>query len=370
MNIKELKEGVSIREFISRFVELGDSDKICCLFHEEDTPSFLIDDAGGFARCFGRCSKSFDIYEFYREYTGESHRSFVLYMAENYGKSVNLDSPVMSQLDIDIIEYKKSLLPEHIEYMLQRGVSKKIIRKYGVGYDAYGLFRGRLCIPIKVDGVSIGITARKFDEDICYSQAKYTLSSKLDGLHKSKIIGNWSSNRKSIIVFEGMFDVMSFDSLLRNDYKYHPVCIFGCKPSVEQLTLMSSLDKVVLCMDTSPSGVEGKMYAALSLIRSVYNYKNIYVMDITNPITKDFNDLVVRYKENWVDHVKEMSAVDYIVKTATKNLTDSHEVSKILINLDKIRNTFKNPKCLLEIVSKLECIKNSLKAKSIGSFIL
>lgn len=56
---------ISIPEYFSRFidssVDLDKTPKICCPFHEEDTPSFSYSPEKGVWRCFGACKTGGDV---------------------------------------------------------------------------------------------------------------------------------------------------------------------------------------------------------------------------------------------------------------------------------------------------------------------
>lgn len=56
---------ISIPEYFSRFVDKGidlsKTPKICCPFHQEDTPSFSFSEEKGLWRCFGACKAGGDV---------------------------------------------------------------------------------------------------------------------------------------------------------------------------------------------------------------------------------------------------------------------------------------------------------------------
>ena len=56
---------ISIPEYFTRFidkrVDLNRTQKICCPFHEEDTPSFSYSPEKGLWRCFGACKVGGDV---------------------------------------------------------------------------------------------------------------------------------------------------------------------------------------------------------------------------------------------------------------------------------------------------------------------
>lgn len=64
-------ELISIPEYFSRFidpsVDLNKTPKICCPFHDEDTPSFSYSSEKGIWRCFGACKVGGDVIEMHRK---------------------------------------------------------------------------------------------------------------------------------------------------------------------------------------------------------------------------------------------------------------------------------------------------------------
>ena len=61
-NIKALIEGVA-------GVKFNKNNKTCCMFHNEKTPSFSVDEKKNMWKCFG-CNKGGDAIQFLREYKG------------------------------------------------------------------------------------------------------------------------------------------------------------------------------------------------------------------------------------------------------------------------------------------------------------
>lgn len=62
---------ISIPEYFSRFVDksidLNQTPKICCPFHQEDTPSFSYSAEKGTWRCFGACKVGGDVIALHRK---------------------------------------------------------------------------------------------------------------------------------------------------------------------------------------------------------------------------------------------------------------------------------------------------------------
>ena len=55
------------RKYINPDIDLDKTPKICCPFHEEDTPSFSYSAERGVWRCFGACHCGGDVYDLHRK---------------------------------------------------------------------------------------------------------------------------------------------------------------------------------------------------------------------------------------------------------------------------------------------------------------
>ncbi|MBA3533347.1 MAG: hypothetical protein H0T73_15610, partial [Ardenticatenales bacterium] len=51
----QIKRSVSVRSLVSRYVDLSPSGVGYCPFHEDDCPSFAVNDAGNYWHCFAGC---------------------------------------------------------------------------------------------------------------------------------------------------------------------------------------------------------------------------------------------------------------------------------------------------------------------------
>ena len=101
-NIAEIKDAVQIQDIIGGFLSLqrkGVNLIACCPFHNEKTPSFMVNPAKGFFKCFG-CGKSGDAIEFLKEHEGMTYPEALRFIADFY------KIPVVT--DADQAEYAES----------------------------------------------------------------------------------------------------------------------------------------------------------------------------------------------------------------------------------------------------------------------
>ena len=60
-DIEKILDRADIVDVVGQFVQLqraGARYKACCPFHQEDTPSFMVDQARGLWYCFGHAKKA------------------------------------------------------------------------------------------------------------------------------------------------------------------------------------------------------------------------------------------------------------------------------------------------------------------------
>jgi hypothetical protein len=84
--IKKLREKVDIVELISQFIPLkqcGDVYKTCCPFHDEKSPSFVVDGNKGLYHCYG-CQAHGDVIAFLMNYKLMSFKDALFYLEEFY----------------------------------------------------------------------------------------------------------------------------------------------------------------------------------------------------------------------------------------------------------------------------------------------
>ena len=94
VNSDEIKNAIQISDILGDFITLkkkGINYTACCPFHNEKTPSFIVNPARGSFKCFG-CGKSGDAIEFLREHEAMSYTEALTYIAGHYNIPVKLNS--------------------------------------------------------------------------------------------------------------------------------------------------------------------------------------------------------------------------------------------------------------------------------------
>ena len=102
-NLEEIKNAVQITDILGDFITLkkkGINYTACCPFHNEKTPSFIVNPARGTFKCFG-CGKSGDAIEFLREHEAMSFSEALTYIADHYGIPVKMNGTDQQYTDAE-----------------------------------------------------------------------------------------------------------------------------------------------------------------------------------------------------------------------------------------------------------------------------
>lgn len=350
--VEEIKSRLDIVDVISKHVILkkrGVNYIGLCPFHNEKTPSFIVSPQKGIYKCFG-CGKGGDAITFIMEINNESYGEVIRDLArkfnielpkgnQNYEKNKNKREKVIEALTSAQKIYTKNLLENPsakiaYEYLMNRGISESIIKKYGLGYslnsyDAitnglkdfgeeilleaglvikkdgsdnsyFDRFRDRLMIPIydeKGDVVAFGSRTLKKDDD----GPKYINSPDSYVYNKSKILYgfNFASNtikkEDFVLIMEGYFDVITAQA---NGVE-NAVATCGTALTPEHIKLISRYcpsRKIFLAFDTDKAGQNATNRGAeiirqqLETLGDVKQYSNLGAADSYDEINSALNE--------------------------------------------------------------------------------
>ncbi len=266
--IQEIKQRADVLEIISDFLSVkrkGQNYWACCPFHDEKTPSFSINPAKGFYKCFG-CGKFGDAIDFVQEHEGMSYVEALQYIGKKY--NITIEQEALTPEERTSHSLKESLfillnfagkyfvkqlweqsegMQIGLSYLRERGFSDALLKEFGIGYSlnewdaflkeakqkghdteklaqvgliiskenkTYDRFRGRVMFPIHdVSGRIVGFGARRLTNDT--KQPKYINSPESEVYNKSTVLYGIYQEKNAIrtqnkcYLVEGYTDVMA-----------------------------------------------------------------------------------------------------------------------------------------------------------------
>lgn len=306
--IEEIRAASDIVDVVSSYVQLKKSGSNffgLCPFHQEKTPSFSVNPGMGIFKCFG-CGVGGDAFQFVMRVEHVPFPDAVRLLAEQAG----IDLPQEGQAPEEGSETESILHAlrfagryfydqltstdggrHALEYLIDRGISKASIKKFGLGYapdewDAllteaeshhvsaevlakaglaiprksgdghYDRFRGRVLFPIfshvgKVVGFGGRILSSESD------QPKYINSPETPVYHKSEVLyGLYHARRavreqKEVYVVEGYTDVVA----LQQGGIENVVAACGTSLTPEHVRLLKRYcDAIIFLNDSDSAG--------------------------------------------------------------------------------------------------------------------
>ena len=106
-SIDALKSQLDIVEVISHYIEvkkMGSSYKACCPFHQEKTPSFVVNANKGFYHCFG-CGVSGDSITFVMEYEKLGYAEAIEKLAQFYNFHLEYTNKTQNDNSSKILDF-------------------------------------------------------------------------------------------------------------------------------------------------------------------------------------------------------------------------------------------------------------------------
>ena len=358
--IKELRDSIDLSRIISRKVKLqkrGNNFLGLCPFHNEKTPSFNVNDQGGFYHCFG-CGAHGDVISFIRNFEGKSFIEALETIADISG----LKMPLNNLENGNILNEKKNLLEitnlsssfyssnlfskegsTALNYVKSRGLDDEILNKFKIGYSPkYGLkkflndkgynddlihkagllrknednemqevFKGRLIFPIfDVKNNTIGFGARA----LFNSKAKYINSPNSTIFQKSQILYGISHLQreylkdKSLLIVEGYMDVISiFRSKIAQS-----IAPLGTSITENQIENIWRINKKpILCLDGDNAGENAAwrfIVKVLPIIKTGFEITFVWL-----PKNRDPDQMINNSKEEFISMINSpQSLIDTI----------------------------------------------------------
>ncbi|MDR0879423.1 MAG: DNA primase [Clostridioides sp.] len=332
--IEEVKSRCEISGVISEYIRLtqtGSNYKGLCPFHGEKTPSFHVNTTKQMYKCFG-CGEGGDVINFVMRMENLDFMEALKLLASKCGIEINTNISDEARANI---EKSKKIQDVYIEaarfyfanltagknkgydYLRMRGLSDKIIKKFGLGYskdswsdlkdhlissgyteelliesglilknkdgsNSYDRFRNRVMFPIfDYRGNVIAFGGRTLDDSI----PKYLNSPETLIFNKRENLYGMNFTRKNIkdrtiILVEGYMDLISL-------YQYgveNVVATLGTALTDGQSHLIKRYaDRVITSYDADSAGVKATLRAVDILIKSGLDVSVLDLGDLKDP---------------------------------------------------------------------------------------
>lgn len=295
-SIEALKARLDIVDIVGSYIELkraGSSFKAPCPFHDEKSPSFVVNPSRQSYHCFG-CGVHGDSIKFVMEYEKLNYPEAIEKLAATNNFSLHYTDDTKQKKRSNLLEtlndwYQKLLEEKRdaMEYLHERGIYASSIERFGIGYAPtspetlrfleqrklptaeaveqgaigrgddgrlFARFIERITFPIhSTSGAIVGFGGRT----ITGHQAKYVNSSQSAIFNKSRLLYAYHLareaiyRRREIIVTEGYLDVV----MLHQAGFTHAVATLGTALTAEHLPLLRKGEpKIFLAYDGDKAG--------------------------------------------------------------------------------------------------------------------
>ncbi|MGQ9909776.1 MAG: DNA primase [Candidatus Flexifilum sp.] len=373
--IDEIKARIDIVQYIGRTVALkraGRTYKACCPFHDEKTPSFVVDPDRQTWRCYGACATGGDLFNFVMKRNGWTFAEALRELANEAGVELQQQTPEQKQ-HAEQLERLRGLMQAAADFYRQqflapddaaarvrayvqekRGLRETTAEQFQIGCapdrwtaltDAmtalgytvedllaaglsrrsetgrvYDYFRNRLLIPIRDErGRVVGFGGRALDPN---EPAKYINSPQTPLFDKSRLLFALDRAAPAIRQTETAVIVEGYmDAIQAHQAGYtNVVAQMGTALTEPQLRLIAPkwAKRIVLALDSDAAGQSATLRSlevARSALQADYAGRlSVEFRILTIPDAKDPDDLIREQPEAWAGLVESaVLAADYVI---------------------------------------------------------
>ena len=396
--IEELKLKNNIVDIVGKYCVLkkrGNSHWACCPLpgHSERTPSFTVNEAGQFFKCFG-CGRGGDVITFVRTMENLDYIGAVRLLAENAGMAMPDDDRDYKKRESDkqsrdrllsltkdaALFYVHNLsdpkAKPHNDYLAFRGIERRTVTAFGIGASldktslpaylaskgyteeemlkcgvcqkrveddgssfVYDALWGRLIIPIINNlGYVIAFGGRSLEKKPDFAKYKNTQETEL--FIKNRTLYNINNLKKekaknglsSIIMVEGYMDTISvYNAGFKN-----VVASMGTSLTIEQARLLKRFAPTVLISYDGDGAGQKATIRGLEILQN----EGLEVRVVTLPEGLDPDDVIRKFGAEAYEKLLEDSLplVDFKIKNLKKayNLTETSGKRKYIAEAVKV----------------------------------
>lgn len=406
--LDEIRDRLDIVEIISEYVPLkpsGKGYKGLCPFHQEKTPSFMVDSQKQIFHCFG-CGEGGNVFSFIMKIEKVNFPEAVKILADKAGVELptpkNQDSNLYREREnilhlneVAANYYKQNLFRQNaknaLQYLIDRHFKRDIIRKFDLGYASPGYenligyltqkkikyadllkaglvvrstktgnvvdyFRSRIIFPIRsLQGKIIAFGGRVLNDAL----PKYINSPETPVYSKGKNLYGLFQAKKNIrqknqiIIMEGYTDV-----LMAHQYGFeNTVASLGTALTIQQIDLIKRYaDEVVIAFDSDAAGRNATL-RSLNLIKKA----GIKIKIISLPADSDPADVLLKRGYSFFEKLinNSLPLIDYKLEILMKQNNAKTSDGKVAI-VKGLFNDLNNIDSQLELHAEVKKIAERL----------
>lgn len=383
----EIKARIDLVSYVRRHVpslkKAGRNHKACCPFHNEKTPSFIVNPERQTWHCFGACSEGGDIFTFAQKANGWDFKEALRELAAEAGVQLRAQTPEQKS-ESDRLDALRGLVntaadafqrrlfdgdaASVLDYVRDgRGLSDETIRDFQLGFApeswdwllnalrrlgyhdddivdvglavrnekgrVYDRFRNRLIIPIRDErGRVVGFGGRALGAD---EVAKYINSPQSALFDKSRLLFGMDVARRAIresgtaVVVEGYMDVIQ----AHQAGYLNVVAQMGTAMTAPQIQLLAPrlASKIILALDADEAGQNAARrsleVAREALSQDYAGRMSVDLRVLQVPDGKDPDDFLRRSPAAWEALVAgAYDVADFVLDSETVQLADDASV--------------------------------------------
>ena len=403
--VAEIKSRLDIVQVIGEHVKLqksGQNWKGCCPFHNEKTPSFMVNQERQFYYCFG-CSQGGDIFTFLQKVENLEFPEVLKILAKRAGielkkydeRAVNQRTRLLDLLNLAASYWQKQLLTPAgaaaKEYLKKRQLDAQTAEDFRLGYALdswdnllkyllkqkyteteifqaglivkkeqgsgyYDRFRDRVMFPIQdLYGNVIGFTARTMKAS---ENAKYINTPETPVYHKGNVLyaldkaKNEIKKQDAVIFVEGNMDVISSHRVgVKN-----VVAVSGTALTPEQIHLIKRFTlNVYFCFDMDEAGQKAAKRSIDLALDSGLNIKIVQVL-----FGKDPDDCIKHDPADWQASIAQARSImqfhfdEIFNKFNLSEIDEKKQAAKLLLSeIIKLPDSIEQDYWIKELAQKL-----------------
>ena len=390
--INEIRNKSDIVSVISNYVPLTKRGKNyfgVCPFHDDHSPSMSVSPEKQIYTCFS-CGATGNVFTFVSEY---EHISFIE-AVKLLGNKLGYNLTTNEKVDTRSVDYKiyeiaskfyqnnlnSSLGKNAVEYLEKRGLSREIVKKFGIGLSlnkstltnllinkgikldklielglsntlSNDLFLNRIMFPLfDLSGNVVAFSGRIYNMK---DSSKYINTKETPIFKKGNLLYNYHNAREHlkkndyVIIMEGFMDVIRASTVGINNC----VATMGTAFTKEQANIIRKMtDNVILCFDGDKAGEDATISAINVLEEIGINPK---IIRLENDLDPD-EYIIKNGKEAFISKIeKAINVVEYKLELLkkNKNFNNLEDISNYIDN--SIRELTKvNDEILVELTLK------------------